>query len=101
MAKPDRLVVLLGRTHDQALPPAEIAACADGLADLHFLVDPAESDMFSVARSLAPTTPVDVSDRDACLDAVRRTGARVVGTFADQMCPLAAWLNARLNGDAD
>ena len=25
----------------------------------------------------------------------------MVGTFTDQMCSLAAWLNARLNGDAD
>jgi hypothetical protein len=83
------------------MSPAEIVACADGLADLYFLVDVAEPDIFAVARSLAPTTQVDFSDRDACLDAVRRIGASAVGTFADQMCPLAAWLNARLNGDAD
>jgi hypothetical protein len=101
MARPDRLVVILGGMLDQALPPTEIAACADDLADLYFLVDAAEPDMFTVARSLAPTTQVDFSDRDACLDAIRRIGASVVGTFADQACPLTAWLNARLHGDAD
>jgi hypothetical protein len=100
MAQPDRLVVLLGAKYG-SLPPAEIAACADGLADLHFLVDAAEPDIFAVARSLAPTTLADFSDRDACLDAVRHIGASVVGTFNDQMCPLAEWLNARLSGDAD
>jgi hypothetical protein len=100
MAKPDRLVVLLGAKYG-SLPPAEIAACADDLADLHFLVDAAEPDIFAVARSLAPTTRVDFSDRDACLDAVRRIDPSVVGTFNDQMCPFAAWLNARLNGAAD
>ena len=83
------------------MSPTEIVACADDLADLYFLVDTADPDFFAVARSLAPTTQVDFSDRDACLDAVRRIGASAVGTFADQMCPLAAWLNARLNGDAD
>jgi hypothetical protein len=100
MAQPDRMVVLLGEKYG-TLPPTEIAACADGLADLYFLVDVADPDMFAVARSLAPTTQADFSDRDACLDVVRRIGASVVGTFADQMCPLAAWLNARLDGDAD
>jgi hypothetical protein len=100
MAQPDRLVVLVGTKYG-SLPPAEIASCADGLADLYFLVDAAEPDIFAVARSLAPTTQADFSDRDACLDAVRRMGATVAGTFNDQMCPLVAWLNARLNGDAD
>jgi hypothetical protein len=100
MARPDRLVILLRDKHG-TLTPTEIADCADGLADLHFLVNAAEPDIVTVAQSLAPTTQVDFSDRDACLDAVRRMGASVVGTFNDQMCPLAAWLNARLNGDAD
>ncbi len=100
MAQPDRLVVLAGTKYG-SLPPAEIASCADGLADLYFLVDAAEPDIFAVARSLAPTTQADFSDRDACLDAVRRTGATVAGTFNDHLCPLVAWLNARLNGDAD
>lgn len=100
MARPDRLVVLLGAKYG-SLPPAEIAVCADGLADLYFLVDAGEPDIFAVARTLAPTTQADFSDRDACLDAVRRTGASVVGTFNDLLCPLVAWLNAGLNGDAD
>lgn len=100
MARPDRLVILLGGRHG-TLTPAEIAACADGLADLHFLVNAAEPDVVTVARSLAPAIQADFSDRDACLDAVRGMGASVVGTFNDQMCPLAAWLDARLNGHAD
>jgi ATP-grasp domain len=99
VTQPDRLVVLVGKYG--SLPPTEIAACADGLADLHFLVNAAEPDILAVARSLAPATQADFSDRDACLDAVRRMGASVVGTFNDQMCPLVAWLNARLNGDAN
>jgi ATP-grasp domain len=100
MAQPDRLVVLIDGKYG-TLPPGEIAACVDGLAELHFLVDVAEPGVLTVARSLAPTTQADFSDRDACLDAVRRMGASVVATFADPMCPLVAWLSARLNGDAD
>jgi hypothetical protein len=99
MARLERLVVLAGKYG--SVPPAEIAACADGLADLYFLVDAGEAEVFGLARTLAPTKQVSFADRDACLDAVRSTGASVVGTFTDQMCSLAAWLNARLNGDAD
>lgn len=62
MAQPDRLVVLLGGQYG-SLPPAEIAACADGLANLHFLVDSSEAEMFAVARTLAPTTRINFSDR--------------------------------------
>jgi hypothetical protein len=100
VARPERLMVLLGGQYG-SVPPAEIAACADGLADLHFLVDAAEADMFTVARALAPTSRADLSDRAACLDVLRRSGATAVTTFADQLCPLATWLNARLAGHAD
>ena len=100
MAQLDRLVVLLAGQYG-SLTPAEIAACADDLADLYFLVDAGQPEVFAMARSLAPTMQLAFSDRDACLDAVRRIGASVVGTFNDQMCSLTAWLNARLNGDAD
>ena len=38
MAKLERLVVLLAGRYG-SMTPAEIADCADGLADLYFLVD--------------------------------------------------------------
>jgi hypothetical protein len=101
MAQPDRLVVLLAGKYS-SVPPAEIAACADGLAELYFLVDTAaEPGIPELAQALAPTVRADFSDREACLDAVRRLDARVVASFNDYLCLLAAWLNSRLNGEAD
>lgn len=101
MAPADRLVVLIG-PQGGSLSPAEVATCADGFADLHFLADSGQATpaLFEVAEALAPTLRADFLDRDACLDVVRRSGATAVGTFTDRLCPLAAWLNGRLRGEA-
>jgi hypothetical protein len=95
------MVVLISGRHG-SLPPAQVAACADGVADLRFLADASEPEpgLLAVAEALAPTKQIDFADWKACLDAVRGLGASAVTTFADQLCPLAEWLDARLRGAA-
>lgn len=105
MAGPDlpRLAVLAGP--DASLPPAEIARSADGLLDVVFVLDsrdssPAGRDLREVTGALAPSRAVDLADPDACLAAVRGSGAGAVTTFTDDLCGVAAWLDEQVRGTA-
>lgn len=96
----DRLAVLAGP--QASLTPTEVAAAADGLVELVFLVDraggAAADEVRAVAGALAPTVAVDLADPDAGLAAVRDSGARAVTTFTDGLCGAAARLTERLGG---
>ncbi len=96
----DRLAVLAGP--QASLTPTEVAAAADGLVELVFLVDraggAAAEQVRAVAGALAPTMAVDLADTDAGLAAVRDSGARAVTTFTDALCGPTARLAERLGG---
>lgn len=103
MTGPDlpRLAVLAGP--EESLSPAEVARSADGLADYWFLLDGGDTSagaeaLRTVASALAPTAVVDFADTEACRQAIRRNGADAVTTFTDKFCPIAARLNADVQG---
>ena len=81
-----RLVVLIG--HQSSVSPADLALSSAGLAELSFLADSGQTGealLWQIARGVAPTTLVDFTDYQACLDAVRRAGATAVTTFMDRL----------------
>ena len=103
MSGPDlpRLAVLAGP--EESLSPTDVARSADGLASYWFLLDggdtSAEAEVLRrVASALAPTAVAEFTDLAACRAAIRRNGADAVTTFTDKFCPVAAWLNAEVNG---
>lgn len=95
-----RVVVLLGR--HGSLSPLEIAAAAEGVADITFLLDTRDvaddaGGLQAIAVNLAPTVTADFGDFAACLSVLREARATVALTFTDQYCALAARLTQGFN----
>lgn len=100
MTTDDRQVVAVLAGGESSLAPAEVVACARGLAQVCFLLDSRGTppQLQTVTQSLAPTAQADFADPQSCLRAVGELGARSVTTFTDVLCPLAAEINGLLSG---
>lgn len=91
-----RIVVLIGR--DGSLSPLEIAAAAEEIADITFMMDARElragsAEVYKIASCLAPTMIVGFDDFPSCLSLMREARAATAVTFVDRYCSLVARLN--------